>query len=159
MTDAQRDAALDEEAGEYAESKVRAGIWSRAESLKRSQEEIRGFVGAHPSDRGHEFFVGLDAEGRRIGWLWLGPVPSPGASPDARWLFQVVVDLARRGHGYGRGLLQAAEEHLRASGRTEIALNVFRWNTVAVALYTSSGYEIASQDDKAIEMRKRLPPS
>lgn len=156
MTDAQRDAALEEEAGEYAEAKVRAGIWSRAESLSRSRQEIRGFVGAGPSDRGHEFFVGLDADGRRIGWLWLGLMPSPGASPDARWLFQIVVDAALRGHGYGRGLLRAAEEHLQATGRTEIALNVFRWNAVAVALYTSSGYEIASQDDKGLEMRKRL---
>jgi len=159
MTDAERDAALEQEAAEYAEAKARAGIWTRDEALNRSREEIRSLVGTRPADRGHEFFIGVDEAGRRVGWLWLGPVPSSDASPDTRWLFQIVVDAPRRGQGFGRGLLRAAEEHLRAAGRSELALNVFRWNTVAVALYTSSGYEIAFQDDKALEMRKRLRPA
>lgn len=159
MTDAERDAALEQEAVEYADAKARAGIWPRDEALARSREEIRGLVGTRPSERGHEFFVGLDGAGRRIGWLWLGPIPSPDARPEARWLFQVVVDATLRGQGFGRALLRAAEEHLLATGRTELALNVFRWNTVAVALYASSGYEVAFQDDKALEMRKRLRPA
>jgi len=156
MTDAEREAALEQEAVEYADAKARAGIWPRVEALKRSREEIRGLVGTRPADRGHEFFVGLDTADRRIGWIWLGPVPSSDAPRDTRWLFQIVVDATRRGQGLGRGLLRAAEEHVLETGGTQLALNVFRWNSVAVALYTSSGYDTAFQDEKAFEMRKRL---
>jgi len=157
MTDAERESALEHEAVEYAEAKVRAGIWSAEESLRRSREEIRGFVGDDPSAGGHEFFMGVDASGRRIGWLWLGPVPDLAAPPRRRWVFQIVVDPEERGRGYGRGLLRAAEDHVRETGGREIALNVFRWNAVAVSLYRTSGYEVAFQDEKALEMRKRLP--
>ena len=48
MTDCQREDALEEEAVEYADAKVRAGIWSREEALDRSHAEIRGLVGARP---------------------------------------------------------------------------------------------------------------
>lgn len=159
MTDAERETALAHEAIEYAEAKARAGIWTREESLDRSRAEIRSLVGERPSERGHEFFMGTDERGRRIGWIWLGPVPGPDARPAARWLFQIVVEPELRGHGFGRGLLRAAENHVLATGHTELALNVFRWNAVAVALYSSSGYAIAFQDDKALEMRKRLGSS
>lgn len=156
MTDAEREAALEQEVVEYADAKARAGIWPRGEALARSREEIRGLVGTRPADRGHEFFVGLDAARRRIGWIWLGPVPSSDASLDTRWLYQIVVDATRRGQGFGRGLLRAAEERVLETGGTDLALNVFRWNAVAVALYASAGYDTAFQDDKALEMRKRL---
>ena len=154
MTDAERRAALDQEAVDYADAKARAGIWPREESLARARAEIAGFVGERPADRGHEFFVGEDEAGRRVGWLWIGPVPSPDPALGTRWLFNIVVDAPLRGQGFGRALLRAAEDHVHATGRSELALNVFRWNTVAVSLYTSSGYRVVFEDDKALEMRK-----
>ncbi len=159
MTEAEREAALEDHVVEYANAKAQAGIWTRAEALYRSRAEIRGLVGGHPSERGHEFFVGLDESGRRVGWIWFGPVPAPGASPDARWLFNIVVEPERRGQGYGRALLRAAEEQVLAEGRSELVLNVFQWNRVAVALYTSSGYAVSFQDPRALEMRKSLRAS
>lgn len=156
MPDSEREAALEHEVPGYADAKVRAGIWTREESLQRSREEIHAFVGDRPADRGHEFFIGVDGASRRIGWIWLGPMPTPAAAASARWLFNIVVEPEFRGQGFGRALLRAAEDHVVSAGRTELALNVFRWNAVAISLYTSSGYAIAYQDDKAIEMRKRL---
>ncbi len=156
MTDAEREETLARQTVEYAEAKARAGIWAREESLERSRTEIRSLVGERPSERGHEFYVGTDERGRKIGWIWLGPVPSRDASPTARWLFQIVVEPEFRGHGFGRSLLRAAEEHALATHHTELALNVFRWNAVAVSLYSSSGYAITFEDDKGLEMRKRL---
>lgn len=158
MTKAERDAALEHGAVEYADAKARAGIWSRAESLERSREEIRQYVGEDPTKRGHEFFLGEDAAAQRIGWIWLGPVPMPGTSPSTRWLFNIVVDPSLRGRGFGRALLRATEDHVVESGHVELAFNVFRWNAVALALYTSSGYTITFQDDKGLEMHKRLAP-
>lgn len=159
MPDAERDAALERESVGYADAKARAGIWTRDESLERARAEIRGYVGEDPAARGHEFFVGQDDSGRRVGWIWLGPVPMPEAPPSTRWLFNIVVEEKLRGRGFGRALLRATEAHVAATGRTELAFNVFRWNAVALALYTSAGYRITYQDDRALEMRKRLLPA
>lgn len=158
MTDAEREGALAEQIVEYADAKVRAGIWTREDSLLRAREEIRSLVGPRPTERGHEFYTGLDDSGRRIGWVWLGPVPSPHAQPSTHWLFQISVEPSLRGRGFGRGLLRAAEERARATGHTELALNVFRWNAVAMALYATAGYETSFRDDQGLEMRKRLRP-
>ena len=156
MTDAERDEALRQEAAEYAEAKVRAGFWSRDESLDRARAEIAALVGPDPAARGHEFLIAIDGAGRRVGWLWHGPVPGADASRTTRWLFQIAVDEAERRKGFGRGMLVALEADLRKRGVPELSLNVFRWNTVALTLYRSSGYAIASEGERNLEMRKRL---
>lgn len=156
MTEAERDEALRDEAADYAKAKTRAGFWSREESLGRARAEIASLVGSDPAKRGHEFFVGVDDAGRRVGWAWYGPVPGSKPSKTTRWLFQIVVDEALRGNGFGRGLLQALEQRLRDEGADELRLNVFRWNSVAIALYRSAGYEAASEGERNLEMRKSL---
>ncbi len=156
MTDDERDHALREEAAEYADQKSRAGFWSREESLARAREEIQGFVGPDPAARGHAFFFGADDDGRRVGWVWYGPVPDENASRDERWLFQIKVEESFRGQGFGRGLLEALERHLLDERVSALRLNVFRWNTVAIALYRSAGYEVLSEGERNLELRKSL---
>ena len=156
MTDAERAAALDGEAAEYGEAKARAGFWSRDVALDRARAEIASLVGPDPAKRGHAFFFGVDARGHRVGWTWVGPVPGARASPKRRWLFQIVVDEPLRGRGYGRGLLAAVERQVADGGAGELRLNVFRWNTVAIALYTSTGYEVVRDAPRNLEMRKVL---
>ncbi len=159
MTPAQRHEALGREVVVYADAKAGAGIWSREESLARAREEFERILGPNPESRGHEFFVGVDEGGRRIGWLWIGPLPGPPPSPETRWIYQIVVDAHLRGQGFGRGLLAAAEEHVRATGHAEVALNVFRQNAVAIALYASAGYAVTFEDQRGQERRKRLTPA
>jgi GNAT superfamily N-acetyltransferase len=159
MTDAERHEALEKEAVDYAEAKARAGFWSREESLSRASKEIASTVGPDPAERGHAFFVGVDGAGQRIGWAWTGPVPGSKTSRGKRWLFQIVVDEPLRGQGYGRALLQAVERQIRGDGMRWLHLNVFRWNSVAVTLYETSGYEVVSESEKNLELRKRLVPA
>lgn len=97
---------------------------------------------------GTRIVVGEDEAGRRVGILWVGPPPD-GAGP--AWVYEIEVEESRRGEGWGRALMQAAEELAREEGHTEIGLNVFGSNTVARRLYESLGYEAAS-----IQMRKAL---
>lgn len=156
MTGAERDEALRREAADYAEAKARAGFWSREESLPRARAEIADLVGSDPAARGHEFFAGHDAGGGRVGWVWFGPVPGAKPSRTTRWLYQIVVEDAFRGKGYGRGLFESVERRLRDEGVDELLLNVFAWNPVAIALYSSAGYETASESERNFEMRKRL---
>ncbi len=159
MTDDERGAALDGEAAEYGEAKARAGFWSREVALERARKEIASLVGPDPAARGHAFFNGVDDDGRRVGWTWVGPIPGGRPSRTKRWLFQIVVDEPLRGQGYGRALLTAVERRLAEEDVRELRLNVFRYNEVAIALYKTAGYEIVRDEPRNLEMRKGLAPT
>lgn len=152
-TEEERATFLERETADYADAKARAGMWPAAEALILARKETTAILReAGP----HEILKAVDARGTEIGWVWIGSVP--GLKPDAeiRWLYQITVAESLRGRGYGRALLTATERHLRAQGVTELRLNVFAWNQVAISLYESSGYSVAGRAETNLEMRKRL---
>lgn len=65
--------------------------------------------------------------------------------------FEVREELRRK--GYGRAIMQTAEQVCRELGVVSVGLSVFGFNLGARALYEQMGYEVA-----AIKMRKRLQP-
>lgn len=89
---------------------------------------------------GHDFLVALDAStGRRTGMIWLFHEELAG------FVYDVEVDEAERGKGYGRALMDAAAEHLRGLGVEVLGLNVFGHNHVAHALYDALGYTVVER--------------
>lgn len=156
MTPAERRDALEREAAEYGEAKARAGFWPHEDALTRARKEIASLVGPDPEAPGHAFFFGVDADGRRVGWVWYGPVPGARTSRGKRWLFQILVEEEFRGRGVGRVLLGAVERRLASEGVRELRLNVFRWNSIAIALYTTAGYDTLREGERSLEMRKFL---
>lgn len=84
-----------------------------------------------------------------VGWLWLA-VPGPTPDPLMAWVFEVEIEAAFRGHGYGRAAMRLAEEEARAHGMTSLGLNVHGQNTVARSLYDSLGYEVTQQQMKKL---------
>ena len=89
------------------------------------------------------FFIGTD-DGERIGWIWLA-LPGVANHPDTAWVYNVEVDPAHRGKGYGRGLMLAAERELADRGVIRLGLNVFGANTTAIRLYERLGYQVIAQ--------------
>jgi ribosomal protein S18 acetylase RimI-like enzyme len=59
------------------------------------------------------------------------------------WVYYVATDPDRRGKGYGRAIMNAAEDWLRAAGIAKLQLLVRRENEKAGAFYQSIGYEEA----------------
>ncbi len=124
--------------------------------LWSARDEIASILGPRPQPKEHAFLAGIDAGGRRAGWMWIGPLTGTFAHLRKRWLYEIAVDEPLRGQGYGRSLLAAAERYLAAPGIEVLGLNVFRWNSVAVALYSSSGYEVFQAEKGNLLMRKTL---
>ena len=87
----------------------------------------------------------VEADGVPVGTVFLG-VRAGGA-----WLYDITIDEAARGRGYGRAAMTALEEQVRAFGFESIGLNVWGGNAVARALYRSLGYV-----EESVEMRKPL---
>ena len=90
----------------------------------------------------------LDADGRRVGHLWVGPM---GGDPARWWVWDVAIHIDLQGHGYGRSAMRLAERLAREHGASSIGLNVFAHNQVARNLYASLGYA-----ESAVTMRKQL---
>jgi len=97
---------------------------------------------------GHHVMIGEDSTGARVGIVWVGPNPD---RVGPAWVYDIEVAESRRGEGWGRALMLAAERIAREDGHTEIGLNVFGSNAVARRLYESLGYGVSS-----IQMRKPL---
>ena len=56
------------------------------------------------------------------------------------WVYYVASDPERRSRGYGRVIMNAAEDWLRAAGMAKVQLMVRRENANAGAFYRSIGY-------------------
>jgi ribosomal protein S18 acetylase RimI-like enzyme len=56
------------------------------------------------------------------------------------WVYYVATDPERRSRGYGRAIMHAAEDWLRAAGMAKVQLMVRRENERAGAFYQSIGY-------------------
>jgi len=91
-----------------------------------------------------------DEDGAAVGTVWLGERDVPGEGR-AAFVYEIRVDDAHRGRGYGRAAMLLLEDEARALGHERIDLNVFGGNVVARGLYRSLGYE-----ERAVFMGKRL---
>ena len=83
-----------------------------------------------------------------VGTLWIGP---HAERSDLAFIYDIEVDPSRRGEGFGRAAMVAAEDLVRDAGIPEIGLNVFGFNEAAQRLYASLGYRVV-----ATQMAKRV---
>jgi ribosomal protein S18 acetylase RimI-like enzyme len=74
------------------------------------------------------------------------------------WVYYVATDPDRRAKGYGRAIMNAAEDWLRATGIPKLQLLVRRENSAVAAFYQSIGYEEAQTIVFARWLDGREPP-
>jgi GNAT superfamily N-acetyltransferase len=91
----------------------------------------------------------IDVGDDRVGHLWVAEREVPAGR--VLWIYDVFVDEAFRGRGFGRDAMLLAEGEARRRGLSLIALNVFGGNEVARRLYRSLDY-----GEVAVTMRKGL---
>jgi ribosomal protein S18 acetylase RimI-like enzyme len=123
----------------YARQMIEFGGMEEPEAREKS---ARDHASLFPDGRVQDehFVFAVDAEGKAIGWL----VYALRAGGTKAWLYDVELDEAARGKGYGREAMRLFEEHARSRGVREIGLNVFAGNETARALYRRIGYRDAS---------------
>ncbi len=84
-----------------------------------------------------DVLVGADTEGRIRASAMVGHDGHRG------WVYYVAADPAARGLGYGREIMRAAEDWLRARGVPKLQLLVRETNTQVVAFYERLGFEVS----------------
>lgn len=134
----------------YAAELARTGASTPEQAEQRAAKESDEFLPDGLDTAGMALLVG-ETGGDVVGVVWVGPAPAGRAG---WWIYDIEVVPARRGQGYGRALLEAAERDAQHRGAVSIGLDVFGGNDVALRMYESSGYEVA-----AIRMQKRFASS
>lgn len=122
----------------YAQENAETGRWPAEQAPERSRENIGELLPDGLRTADHFLWVARDA-GEDVGVLWIGRQPW-GAAIEA-YIYDLEVRPERRGQGYGRAIMAAAEEQARRLGASSIGLHVHGPNSAARALYTSLGYQ------------------
>ncbi|MFD3698728.1 GNAT family N-acetyltransferase [Streptomyces sp. NPDC058646] len=132
MTGAEFEAWRVEAVRGYAEDWIARGMPQEAARAK-SEADHAGRLPQGLATPNVTFAV-LEAAAGPVGHLWVAP------SGEGSYVFDVAVDAAHRGRGYGRDLMLLAERTALAAGDRVLGLHVFAGNTPALRLYESLGY-------------------
>jgi len=124
-----------------------AGVLPEAAKAKAAADVKQLFPGERPSPDQLVFVIAADGEA--VGELWLAE--RDVMEQRTLFVYEIHVDDAYRGRGYGKAGMLLAEDEARRRGIDNISLNVFGRNTVARRLYLSLGYA-----ENAIAMSKSL---
>ncbi len=88
---------------------------------------------------GHKFWRVLNEAGEPVGDLWVH-IRGNGRA----FIYDIEMLPDQRGKGYGEATMRALEDALKPEGVTEISLNVFGDNAVAMNLYKKLGYLVVA---------------
>jgi ribosomal protein S18 acetylase RimI-like enzyme len=131
----------------YAEENVRSGRWTEDEALSNSEADFAALLPDGPDTAGHMLWSVVNSVGDEVGILWVQSDRRPGHA----FIYDIEMDPAHRGHGYGTAALLALEEWCREHGISSIGLHVFGHNTGAWQLYKRMGYV-----ETSVQMEKHL---
>ena len=133
---------------EYARDKVLAGQWAEPSAPRQAAQALASLLPRGLATPDHHLFVAEDAaSGATVGTAWLHVDRS--VAPPFGYLYDIRVDDAVQGLGYGRALLDAVEGAARQAGCASLRLHVFGHNDRARRLYEGAGYRATN-----LNMRK-----
>lgn len=135
----------------YAGDKVRVGAWPADGAEARSAREFASLLPQGLATPGHFLREVIAPDGEAVGVLWFGPLTDD--VPGVAFIWDIEIDEAARGRGYGRAAMLALEPLARSLGFSSIALHVFGDNEIARNLYRSVGYV-----ESDVSMRKAITP-
>jgi ribosomal protein S18 acetylase RimI-like enzyme len=133
----------------YVDAIVASGTMNREAAEEKGRREDAELLpdGLATAD---QLIFRVEADDEPVGWLWLA-LRNPRAETGVGFIYDIWVDEAFRGRGYGRAAMELAEGEGRRHGLHAIALNVFGDNAIARALYLGLGYR-----ETSVQMRKEL---
>ncbi|KXK63281.1 hypothetical protein AWW66_04055 [Micromonospora rosaria] len=133
---------------DYAENVAASGAMALPEAREKARTDYDRLLPDGLGTAGHHLWAAYDGA-VEVGMVWLHVEEKSDGRHAFGYDFEVRPELRRQ--GYGRAVIQAAEELCREWGVVSIGLNVFGFNQAARALYEQMGFEVTS-----VQMRKRL---
>ena len=143
MTEAEYDGFARSRRRDYAAQIAAGGDVSPADAREKADHDLASILPRGRATDGHLFLRAEDEAGEPVGHLWLA-LCGPGGARASAWVYDVWVERALRGRGFGRAIMEAAEREARRHGLGRIGLNVFGYNAAAIGLYRSLGYHVSA---------------
>ena len=135
---------------EYAQDKVRAGVWSPEEAQRRAAADTDGLLAQGTNTEGHYLYLLRDrSAGEEVGVVWLA-VQDTDAGRSV-WVYDIQIHEPFRRRGHGTEALRSVEKRAAELGAQKVELHVFGHNPGARVLYERSGFVTTS-----VVMSKRL---
>jgi GNAT superfamily N-acetyltransferase len=147
MTQEQYLAFRESTEGDYADQIAKSGV-SPVDAAEKAAADYARLLPDGLGSPDQFLFTGYDGA-EPVGWIWVQI--KPRADGLNAYVFDLQVRQEQRRRGYGRAIMQAAEQLCRERGVVSMGLNVFGFNTGARSLYDQLGFEVA-----AVQMTKRL---
>jgi len=132
---------------EYAAENVKSGRWTAEEAIERSEADFQALLPQGTATDGHYLWSVYASDGEGVGVLWVATDRRPGHA----FIYDIEMDEARRGEGFGTATLLALEDWCRTNGVSSIGLHVFGHNQGAWRLYKRMGYV-----ETSVQMEKHL---
>jgi GNAT superfamily N-acetyltransferase len=125
---------------EYADQMAGSGLLSPQDAAAQAKSQFDELLpdGVHSTGQS---FTSLEVNSQLVATIWLGH----HFAPDTTWVLSVDVEERHRGHGYGRAAMLWAEPAALSTADTQLGLNVFGPNAVAIKLYDGLGYRTVHQ--------------
>ena len=142
MAENEFEAYLEQTIPEYAADRVRAGHWPAEDALERSRKSYQeSLPQGIKTENNYLFRIHLES-GEGIGMIWMKhEAPRPHG-----FIFDIMLDEAQRGKGYGKQAMLALEGFATGMGLESIGLHVFAHNVAAMRLYERLGYQVTNQN-------------
>jgi len=107
----------------------------------RAKEQVTGLLPKGVDTEGHYLFNAIDTKsGNKVGNVWI----NVDEAKSRAFLYDIVVYEPFRGKGYGRKIMSLMEKMLKEMKISSVELHVFAYNTAAINLYKTQGYNTAS---------------
>lgn len=148
MTRAIYEAWVGQTIREYAEDHVKAGNWAAEGAIERAKAQFDELLPDGLATEGQHLWSIQAPDRGHVGILWVGPRPNVAGS---LFIWDIAVDEAARGPGYGRAALEALHAWASEHGYDRVGLHVFGSNDIARRLYQRAGYV-----ETDVRMEKRL---
>ena len=149
ITEAEFPAFVEASKAGYAEGIEVHGGQTREAARQKAEADFPAVLPMGLRTPGHHIFI-VEADGAAVGRLWLAEREMAGRR--VMFVYDITIDAAQQGHGFGRAAMRLAEDEARARGIGRIELNVFGGNEVARGLYRSLGYvETSAQMAKVLD--------
>jgi ribosomal protein S18 acetylase RimI-like enzyme len=125
----------------YVEQMVEFGGMERSAADAKAVRDYAATLPEGLDSPGHWIMVAEDA-GRRVGVVWFAERVLDGRT--VGFLYEIEIEEAERGRGYGRAAMEAFEREASRRGLTRLELHVFGGNAIARSLYRSLGWQETS---------------
>ena len=125
----------------YADEKVKAGTWTKEESLQKSKEAFQQLL-PNGLQTTYHFLLSLSIPETNevVGYFWYHFDESHPQKE--AFIYNFLIFEPYRGQGFGRRALESLEKHVKQQGVKKLSLHVFAHNKRAIHLYQQSMYDV-----------------